>query len=556
MVHISLSCAVLSAMALAASPNAQDPPGLVLVKGGRTIIGSDQDEVEDFVRRFQDARGSFAGETPKHKVEVADFYLMPTEVTNEQYAAFVKATGGKPPYYWGEEALVEGLKEFQAEQAKIREEAKAEGKRVERIPFDKQAWWHENWEGKDWAVPEGQETTPVVLVTYRDVVAYCDWAGLRPMTEFEYQRAARGDTEDLYPWGPEYSPTMAATRESGRDAAWPVGSFPKGARHGIFDLSGNVWEWTSSPYVAFPKNKSFKVKSGEKKGRDIIALANFDPNHRVTVGGGFVSDAVPCRVTTRMNAMRSQSTQGLGFRCAASVTPGVDLANQLMRTTVKLNVLPPEQDVEFYTDGPVVKQRWLTGKTECKVPGYAVIEGYDSVLFVPALSLPVLNLKTLRDDSAKDGPLVLGYFSTTHPTLEPALEAGTYFVAFRGEGKLPKKEENEEEGPAPGEGFGDFTTLPGFSPDEDTLLFYDMQGVPVASMPSGPIREAAMRESSTISVAAFVPPPPPEDDDEEVEPVVPMDDLNLKIGVAGRRKTKGFWFDVQFKIKPNTILDW
>ena len=77
----------------------EGPPGMVLIKGDRFNIGADVDEIKALIEETQFR--ALACEVPKHQVKLDDFYIMPTEVTNEQFARFVEATGSGPPRSWG-----------------------------------------------------------------------------------------------------------------------------------------------------------------------------------------------------------------------------------------------------------------------------------------------------------------------------------------------------------------------------------------------------------------------------------------------------------------------
>ena len=82
-----------------ALPPSASPPGLVQIAGGRFQIGADTEEICALIEST--GFRALASETPRHAVQLADFYLMPTEVTNEQFARFVEATGSGPPRSWG-----------------------------------------------------------------------------------------------------------------------------------------------------------------------------------------------------------------------------------------------------------------------------------------------------------------------------------------------------------------------------------------------------------------------------------------------------------------------
>src|SRR5262245_14797060 len=307
---VSLCC-----LSAPGAPQADGPPGLVLVKGGKTRIGSTVAQVEELAVAHEELAFTFAGETPQFSRDVDDFFLMPTEVTNEQYAEFVRATAARPPRSWGVQALQEGQAAFLEEQGRAKQAARAAGAAFEPRIFDPEAWWTAHWRALDWKIPIGVAAHPVVFVTYDDAQRYARWAGLRLMSEFEFTRAARGDSARLYPWGDQWDDRLYChSIMTGKDQSAPVGSYPAGAAQGIFDLAGNGWEWTASPYVPFPGNEPLRALKGRRR---IEGLAPFDPEERVLVSGSFHMDRVGVRIGTRMNAERSQSTNALGFRCAA-----------------------------------------------------------------------------------------------------------------------------------------------------------------------------------------------------------------------------------------------
>jgi formylglycine-generating enzyme required for sulfatase activity len=221
---------------------------MVWIPGGEFWMGAEE---------FPDAQ-------PWHRVSVDGFWMDKTEVTNDQFAKFVKATKyvtlaeqapraedfpGAPP-----ENLVAGSVIFSPPDHPVKLN-------------DHFQWWS-YVKGANWRHPEGPKSTikdrgnyPVVHIAYQDVLAYAKWAGKRLPTEAEFEFAQRGGLERKpYAWGDELKPGgkfMANTfqghfpdkntTEDGYAGAAPVASFQPN-NYGLYDMAGNVWEWTSDWY--------------------------------------------------------------------------------------------------------------------------------------------------------------------------------------------------------------------------------------------------------------------------------------------------------------------
>jgi formylglycine-generating enzyme required for sulfatase activity len=224
------------------------PDGMVWIPGGEFWMGADD---------FPDAQ-------PWHRVYVDGFWMDKTEVTNDQFGKFVEATGyltvaertpraedfpGAPP-----ENLVAGSVVFAPP--------------AHPVKLDNHFQWWSYARGANWRHPEGPQSHvrdranyPVVHIAYEDALAYAQWAGKRLPTEAEFEFAQRGGLDRKpYAWGDEFKlggKFMANTfqghfpgKNSAQDgfaAAAPVASFPPNG-YGLYDVSGNVWEWTSDWY--------------------------------------------------------------------------------------------------------------------------------------------------------------------------------------------------------------------------------------------------------------------------------------------------------------------
>nr|KAF6491162.1 sulfatase modifying factor 2 [Molossus molossus] len=152
---------------------------------------------------------------------------------------------------------------------------------------------------------------PVVHVSWNDARAYCAWQGKRLPTEEEWEFAARGGLKgQVYPWGNQFQPNRTNlwqgkfpkgdTAEDGFHGVSPVNAFPPQNNYGLYDLVGNVWEWTASPYQG--ADQDMRVL----RGASWIDTSDGSANHRA-------------RVTTRMGNTPDSASDNLGFRCASSI---------------------------------------------------------------------------------------------------------------------------------------------------------------------------------------------------------------------------------------------
>jgi sulfatase modifying factor 1 len=185
---------------------------------------------------FMGAADAEEDERPVHRVYVGEFFIGRFAVTHDEYGRFVRATGHPPPGIRDLPLIGRGDRE-----STFRELA---------APY---AW-------EDNQPPPGRGSHPVVLVRYDDALAYCRWLSdvmgrfVRLPTEAEWEKAARGGAEGLkYPWGNEIDSSHAnfltdpATKNE--RGTRPTGTYPPNA-FGLYDMSGNVWEWASDWYSA------------------------------------------------------------------------------------------------------------------------------------------------------------------------------------------------------------------------------------------------------------------------------------------------------------------
>lgn len=547
--------AAVVSLACAQEPRAVEvvPPSCAFVPGGRTRIGSEVAAVKKLLDNDPDTAnfaGPLSSETPQHELNVPSFFLMTTEVSNEQYAAFLRAALLRPPFTWGRKAIAAGRDGWLADEERRRAEAASKGAATkDPQPFDPQRWWSENWRGKPFEIPEGDELRPAAFVDFQDADAYARWAGMRLMTEFEYERAVRGDSTRTYPWGDDWDDERyAATSQLKRRAgAFPVGSFPAGAsKQGIFDLAGNVWEWTASPYTPFPgyELKVYEFGYGPKV-RQVNAVADFNAEQRVVVGGSFQNSRLMARATTRRGTDPLQSSDALGFRCAASVAPGLDIALRLLETELTPNARPHEDGaaVEFDPSATVAAQRWDSQPSDYATApsGYAVITAHRSVTFVPvkqiaATDLPSFERWSLERLAADGRPLTLGVLATNVRLVEPELDAGIYFVSYRARVTRrpdPRDKENALE-----------RTLK-LDPGLDWIVFSALDGTPLRAI-SQRIEWSSLRAARVSLID-------PENTPRTDEPPVGERSLRMELCLPCRTTKRGLTFTLALHGEPGTF---
>jgi formylglycine-generating enzyme required for sulfatase activity len=216
-------------------------------------------------------------ERPQHKVEVGEFSIDRTPVTNAQFAVFLNSSRVNGPNG-------EGWYDTDDNDARIH---RRNGK---------------------WVADSHYENHPAVEVSWFGAAAYCQWAGKRLPTEAEWEKAARGMDGRKYPWGNEAPDRSRAQFGAGYNQTVPVGSFPKGvSTYGLLDMAGNTWEWVSSVYLSYPYN------AGDGR-EDLTRQAD-----RGTRGGGHDSTAEQLSTSYRGRHVSRNFRAGhhnIGFRCA------------------------------------------------------------------------------------------------------------------------------------------------------------------------------------------------------------------------------------------------
>lgn len=560
---LSLSFSLLQAQA--------QRPGLVEIPAGNVIIGADEDTTHERIKESPIHAEIFAGEMPRQSARVDGFYLSPTPVTNEMYLEFVNATGAVPPPSWAviskdqRQALIQLGKEEQGPGYKFDEEAQA-------------SWWKDHWqdENQEWVMPPSIAMEPVVFISYDEALAYCEWTGLRLPTELEWVRAARGDSENEYPFGMEFDRKRAScntTLPAGLAfKRLPVGTFDNASPFGIYDMVGQIHEFTDTRATALEGFKSFRIEvvNAQEKKETIFPSPAWDQNKIILKGGCFENEPRFMRIDSRLPYDGSFAYKLIGFRVAASQTPLRDAA-YLKSRNVRSGILggPPGSALDFERTIGMEKfsmsnlealaakraphEDLVKAKHEAIVPeGYGVFGPHRAITMTPLRDAFAHHdhqaFSKVDRDVAKNGRFVpIGTLCTDVGFEDFNIAPGSYTMIYmpglkkkvlekmgawiKGEDKPGSVEEGGEAEAIkdPIETSVDFSDLE-IVPDRRYLLIADNKGVAVAAIPL--VGVPVNKKESTIA--------------HEMVYNGKTDMLNIKFRVAGHRgKAYGFSFNLK-----------
>jgi formylglycine-generating enzyme required for sulfatase activity len=285
--------------------------GMVRIPAGPFLMGTSVEQQEYLNRRYAMATGWCGSEMPQHQIDLPEFFIDRTPVTNHQFSEFVKATGHQTTA----EVLGSGW-------VKV-------GRMTDLYPLRGANWAHPSGPGSSWMnIPDH----PVVLLSWHDTQAYAEWAGKQLPTEAQWEKAARGSDGRIWPWGNDWeegrcnSASYHATRSllnndeynywwatfdqaSYGPPTTSVEAFPQGdSPYGVRDCVGNVCERTGDWYKPYP-------------GTSFTSEVFGDQLH-VLRGGAWHHNLSLVRVASRDYAHPSYRTVHDGFRCVVRIGPG------------------------------------------------------------------------------------------------------------------------------------------------------------------------------------------------------------------------------------------
>ncbi len=235
--------------------NSKDGAKLILIPGGEFVMGSTPDNDPYF----------WGAESPPHNVYVSDYYIYETEVTNNMYESCVKEKACPRPD------------------------------------------WKNSRTHKEYYGNPDFGNYPVVLVSWMQAVSYCQWAGGRLPSEAEWEKAARGTDQRLFPWGNSLSTGQANyCGDVCSNDTLPVGQFLNGASpYGVLDMAGNVWEWVNDYFNSgYYNNSPREDPPGPASG-----------TRKVIRGGAWHNPAEGIRVVARSSLTPNNALDTVGFRC-------------------------------------------------------------------------------------------------------------------------------------------------------------------------------------------------------------------------------------------------
>ena len=388
-----------------------------------------------------------ASQLGQERRDVPAFLLGKWPAKNGEYQRFLETMAKqgvkvRPPFHWWRYGKKD---DYDQKLADIAREFKADGKMGPVL------FWERYGEDLPYALKDDKgnaiDDMPVVYLSRRDAVRWAGWLGMRLPTEEEWTRAARGDGQQVWPWG--------ANKELGdkfqeaildqlklnnmRDRTLKqVGStsFASGP-FGHFDMAGQIWEFTAQlGFGPICGQKAFEAEwkrtQKDKVGQLLKDIPLWKDDGCIVKGGSYLSagDPIQFQIDCRFRLQNDEVLEGVGVRFAKSMRPGYDQLLSLVSSDYNQDLFEVGanvQSVDF--DGQVGAERYVLDDS-----GYPL--EYHALSFAPVNWLSAEKSTTMAkvEERSRTLPLLVGTLSSTEPMLEPKLPAGIYSVAFRAKG--------------------------------------------------------------------------------------------------------------------------
>ncbi len=298
--------------------NARDNPlegDMVHIPAGSFVFGTNKKDDTSEALSLGVPKPWYADEGPEQNIFLKSFYIDRYEVTNRRYKIFVDDVGSVAPA---------------------------------------------DWTGNEF--PEGKGDFPTVNVTWYDAANFCQWAGKKLPSEKQWEKAARGEAGNIYPWGNKFQVAYAnlSPKPGSKNSLAPVGSHPKGATSsGVQDMVGNAWEWIEDDYAPYKGStyQSNDFTAGVKvlRGQSAKDIGHFP-------GASYLSALkMFSRNGYREFSNADQPELDVGFRCVSSEMPK---AMKLANTTATIQASGLDKPSFGGTNSPAETTSLTTNSTD------------------------------------------------------------------------------------------------------------------------------------------------------------------------------------------------
>jgi len=278
---------------------------MIKVPAGEFIMGSDRVDDKGLQERYGFPAPLYLNEHPKRKEHTETYFIDKFEVINKQYKNYILDARGNVPAAWGQNGYGLALSQMKSMELKTLRMIAADHFKLD---MDTNKMQRPEIIEAMLAQQKIDDSKPVTGVTWSDAKSFCVWRNARLPTEKEWEKAARGSDGREFPWGNNWDPTITNTGDDAQEEEGiaQVGSFKNNASpYGIYDLSGNVWEWVENWYDAIP-NSNYQDKEYGEKNKVIRGGSG---------GMGHYAISYFYRNATRQYAPPDTMAEDIGFRC-------------------------------------------------------------------------------------------------------------------------------------------------------------------------------------------------------------------------------------------------
>lgn len=259
------NCEEKESVQLPLKTSLMDGKEMILIPAGNFIMGTDKVDNENTHLKIGSVKHLYLDQHPKNTIYLDDYYIDKYEVTNKEYKTFLDQSG------------------------------------YDELPG--------HWENGSYA--EGTEMHPVTHITWREALTYALWAKKTLPTEAQWEKAARGNEGRIFPWGDIYEKGKSNIDIDGLRALAKVGSYPGDVSvYGVYDMAGNVMEWTMDWYMPYSGNSYKNPRFGK-----ILKVLRGNGFQKA---GHYFLDAYRYSFS-RTEADPNEYFENVGFRCATLV---------------------------------------------------------------------------------------------------------------------------------------------------------------------------------------------------------------------------------------------